>query len=212
MADESLTEPRLLLDHIAVVARNVEEGCAWVKQALGVDVPPGGTHPAMGTHNHLMNLGPGIFLEVISINPDAPAPGRPRWFGLDSFDASPRLATWVVATKDMHSTLPLMPASVGPAIPLTRGDLSWTLTVPDDGSRPLDGAFPAIIEWPDGSPADAMPDLRCRLRSLVIGHPQADAINLALEGRLIDPRVRIQSGPVFKMSAEIDTPTGVRTL
>ena len=44
----------------------------------------GGEHPRMGTHNLLLRLGDSVFLEVLSPNPDAPPPSRPRWFGLDA--------------------------------------------------------------------------------------------------------------------------------
>lgn len=63
---------RLILDHITVVARSLDEGVAHVCDALGIKMPSGGAHPAMGTHNRLMALGPGFFLEVIAVDPDVP--------------------------------------------------------------------------------------------------------------------------------------------
>ena len=71
------------LDHIAVVAPDLAAGVAWVREALGVEMPPGGRHPEMGTHNHLVGLGPDVYLEVIAIDQDAAAPRHRRWFGLD---------------------------------------------------------------------------------------------------------------------------------
>ena len=59
----------LQLDHIVVASLTVEEGVAHVERRLGVIVPPGGEHPSMGTHNHVMRLGDGIYLEIISPNP-----------------------------------------------------------------------------------------------------------------------------------------------
>ena len=35
----------------------------------------------MGTHNRVLGMAGGMYLEVIAIDPDAAA--RPRWFGLD---------------------------------------------------------------------------------------------------------------------------------
>jgi Glyoxalase-like domain len=41
----------------------------------------------MGTHNRVIAISsesfPDCYVEVIAIDPDAPAPGRRRWFGLD---------------------------------------------------------------------------------------------------------------------------------
>ena len=74
---------RSLLDHITVTTFSLEAGTAFVSKALGVSPQPGGEHPRMGTHNFLLRLGDAMFLEVIAPNPAAPAPSRPRWFGLD---------------------------------------------------------------------------------------------------------------------------------
>lgn len=202
----------LILDHIAVSARSLDDGVAHVREALGIDVPPGGEHPIMGTHNHLMALGPDLFLEVIAVDPDAAPPGRARWFGLDTFRGPPQLGTWVLATDDIRLALHAMPVTLGRAVPITRGDLSWLISVPDDGSMPYEGAFPTLIEWPDGTPASRMPDLGCRLRSLTIEHPEAAVIEAALADRLDDPRIRIRVGSVKAIRAEIETPNGLRTL
>src|SRR6185312_3978330 len=89
----------LYLDHLTVAALSLDEGVAHVRRALGVEIPPGGAHPIMGTHNHLMQLGNSVFLEVIAPDPGV-TPQRPRWFGLDDPDmhrrlaCSPRLLTW----------------------------------------------------------------------------------------------------------------------
>ena len=204
--------PQLVLDHIAVAARTLDEGVAHVREALGIEVPPGGSHPAMGTHNRLMALGPELYLEIISVDPSAPVPDRARWFGLDEFGASPRLGTWVLSTDDIEGTLAQMPEMVGRAVSITRGDLSWLISVPDNGSMPMEGAFPTLIEWPNGSPANRMANLGCSLRSLTIEHPKAVEISGLLEGRWHDQMVYIRPGPVKKLLAEIETPQGLRVL
>ena len=56
----------LSLDHLVVAALTLEAGVDHVFRSLGVAIPPGGAHPLMGTHNHLMQLGEGVFLEVIA--------------------------------------------------------------------------------------------------------------------------------------------------
>jgi hypothetical protein len=63
----------LSFDHLAIGAETLDEGVEAVEAALGVPLAPGGGHPAMGTHNRLLSLGPGEYLEVIAIDPDAPA-------------------------------------------------------------------------------------------------------------------------------------------
>src|SRR5690606_18671603 len=101
----SLMPLRSLIDHLVVTAPDLDTGAAWVKSLLGVEPVPGGGHAAMGTHNRLLKLGPSSYLEVIAVNPAAPAPTRPRWFALDELEPGepPRLATWVVRTTDIEA-------------------------------------------------------------------------------------------------------------
>ncbi len=84
------------LDHLAIVAPTLEEGVAYVEKTLGVPMAAGGKHPEMGTHNRLLRLGDDIYLEVIAVDPEAPRPERPRWFGLDDSEATVRRGTRAV--------------------------------------------------------------------------------------------------------------------
>lgn len=201
------------LDHLAVAARTLEEGVAHVERLLGVLLAPGGRHAAMGTHNRLLSLGPDVYLEVIAIDPAATPPDRPRWFGLDSFDGTPRLTNWVARTRDLDAALALAPGGAGRPMPLSRGDLRWKMAVPDDGVLPFDGAFPALIEWQgDAHPAPRLPDRGCRLAALEIGHPRAADLSAALArlGRM--NTVAVAPGPEKRLAAIIETPLGRRRL
>ena len=73
----------LKLDHLTVIAPSLAEGVAHVRACLDLDVPFGQRHAYMGTHNHLLRLGDAVYLEIVALDPGAPPPGRPRWFGLD---------------------------------------------------------------------------------------------------------------------------------
>jgi len=209
----------LVLDHITVAALSLAEGVAYAQERLGVDLPPGGQHPLMGTHNHLLRLADDLFLEVIAPDPSAPAPSRPRWFDMDSpathraLAESPRLWTWVARTANFDQALREIEGSVGPAIPVTRGALSWLIGVPDDGSMPFDGAFPTLIEWPKGPhPAGRMPERGCALLKFTVQHPQAETIAARLKPHLDDPRVVFETAPHHRCVARIQTPNGVREI
>lgn len=202
----------LRIDHLAVVAETLEDGVVSVEALLGVRMAGGGKHPLMSTHNRLLGLGD-LYLEVIAVDPDAPVPGRPRWFDMDRFSGKPRLTNWVAACDDIAAEVAQSPAGAGQPIALARGDYRWQMAVPADGCLPFDGAFPALIQW-DGllHPARALPETGLRLAALEITHPRAGTLRAALAGRLVDARVTVTEGPFPALRAMIDTPTGPRTL
>ncbi|MBW6506253.1 MAG: VOC family protein [Rhodobacteraceae bacterium] len=196
-----------VLDHVAIAAASLDEGVAWVEARLGLRMAPGGEHPAMGTHNRLLSLGPSEYLEVIAVNPDAPRPAHPRWFGLDRFTGPPRAVAWVLRVPDLDAQP--MPAGVGPPMALSRGDLAWRLTVPAGGQGPFDGLYPALIEWAGAHPAPRLPDLGLRLARLEITHPEITALAASLPGR--DARVSFAHGaPGLRL--RLATPEGERLL
>jgi len=202
----------LRLDHLAVVAGRLEDGVALVEGLLGVPMAGGGKHPLMGTHNRLVGMGE-LYLEVIAVDPDAPAPRHARWFDMDSFMGPPRLANWVAGCDDLAAEVAMGPAAIGTPVALARGDYRWQMAVPGDGRPPFDGGFPALIQW-EGAvhPARALPETGLRLARLEIAHPQAVALRAALAGRMADPRVVVLDGPAVALRATIDTPKGPLTL
>lgn len=204
----------LKLDHLVVVARTVEEGATYVEAVLGTRLSPGGKHPHMGTHNLLMSLGPGCFLEVIAIDPDARAPERPRWFAMDEFDRAPRMTHWVCRTDDLDASVEAAPAGIGQPLELSRGDMSWAMAIPDNGRLPFDAAMPALMEWDASSPhpSDRLPDQGLRLSRLDVFHPEADALSSAFPALSALDDVAVRSGPEKRLIATISTNEGTRIL
>lgn len=202
----------LAFDHIAISANELQAGVESVEAALGVALAGGGEHPHMATHNRLLGLGD-LYLEVIAINPAAPAPSWPRWFDLDNFAGRPRLTNWVARSESLSDDLALCPPGTGKPVTLQRGDYRWQMAVPADGRLPFDGGFPALIQW-QGSlhPTGALPDPGLRLRLLEIAHPQAEALISALAAVFTDPRVQIVKGDSKAMRATFATPHGPRVL
>jgi hypothetical protein len=203
----------LVLDHIAVAAETLAEGAAHVEAALGVELSDIGVHDRMGTHNRLLRLGPGVYLEVIAINPDAAPPAQARWFDLDNFTGKPRLTNWIARTDDLAGVLEGAPSGMGVPISFARGPYLWQMGVPPDGKLPWDGAAPALIEWESAlHPAERLPDRGCRLVSFTVEHPEAKAMLAAYPALGAVEGVRIVTGPVKRLWAEIDTPTGRKFL
>lgn len=210
------------IDHLVVGATTLRQGVKYVQTQLGVDIPPGGVHQKMGTHNHLMQLGEKLFLEVIAINPGIPRPARPRWFGLDdphirrSLAAEPRLLAWVVNTPDIASVLHRSQFCFGRAEPISRGKLSWLFGLPDDGRLLAGGLIPYIMQWHGlQHPAGAMQDRGCRFEALSLYHPEPDWLRTILEPIGINGQVQIKrltDDETPYMIATIKTPGGLKLL
>ena len=198
------------LDHLAICGADLGRAAAWAEERLGVPLGPGGRHDRYATHNRLIRLGEGEYLEVIAPDPDAPAPEGPRWFGLDAAGA-PGLGNWICATDDLDAGR-AAPFAMGDPVALTRGDLRWTILVPPDGSLPVQGGAPTLIEWTAGAhPATRLPDAGLRLLGLEVSHPDAAALARHFGPRLDDPRIRFREGPPG-LSAHLATPGGEVTL
>ena len=203
------------IDHITVTAPTLEAGAELVSQVLGVKSQKGGKHPRMGTHNLLLRLGNSVYLEVIAPDPTAENPKRPRWFALDEMksDTPPRLKTWVVRTKDIRSTLETCSEPVGEIESMSRGEANWLITIPKDGSLPLKGGAPALIQWQGEShPAMKLKDHGLSLSKLQIFHPEPERLSSFLSSVNLEGPVEVLSGNKTKIVAHINTPQGVREL
>lgn len=210
------------IDHLVIGSATLSQGVEYVRDTLGVDMPFGGVHEKMGTHNHLMQLGDSVFLEIISINPDIEPPGRPRWFALDEamirrqVEKEPTLLTWVVNTDNLSGLQSRSNYSIGKIERIQRGDLSWYFGLPRDGRLLAGGMLPYAIEWlTDTHPSANMADLGCRLDGLEIHHPYAEWLDVALESIGAADLVRLMALPrddTPYIKAYISTPRGIKEL
>jgi len=208
----------IALDHIAVVAPDLASGVRWVAETLGVDVPKGGRHPQMGTHNHVLRLGD-VFLEVIAVDEAADRPAQPRWFGLDDgrtvrreWACGRRLRAWVARSDHLEATLDALDLDARP-MEISRGERRWRFGVTSDGALPADGALPHVIEWGAGGPAvDSMPDTGCALDAFIIETPQPQLMRDLLKRAGVRNAPEIRRGKTARLFAIIRTHAGVRLL
>ncbi|HYN61522.1 MAG TPA: VOC family protein [Rubrivivax sp.] len=208
------------LDHLVVAAHTLEQGAAWCEATLGVVPGRGGKHVDMGTHNRLLAIGsaafPKAYLEIIAIDPEAPPPGRPRWFGLDDtalqarLRDGPRLLHLVARCAQIDATLAALRAlgfDAGRPVAAERasahGLLRWRIARRADGQLLLGGALPTLIEWSGMHPTEHLPASPLRLHALALGGlPAAVVAALGLQGMSF-----ADEGPA--LSARFDTPHGV---
>lgn len=206
------------IDHFAIGAETLEQGVAAMKATLGITVPRGSKHEAMSTHNCVMQAGEESFFELIAIDPDAPAPGRPRWFSLDAPETRarlgerPRALCWVVNTDDLDGVLAKSPIDLGDVVDFRRGDRTWRLTVPGDGHLPEGGLVPAFIEWSPGPhPSTGQQDLGVRLKKVVVSTPDVSGMEAIFASLAIAHLAEIKEG-VARLAFVLETPNGEVTL
>jgi len=213
-----------VLDHLVVAAATLAQGVAWCEATLGVTPDAGGRHAWMGTHNRLLAIGseafPQSYLEIIAVDPDAPAPARVRWFDLDDAGLQaalrrdgPRLVHWVVRTDALEprrAALARWGVNPGTIVAAQRdtpiGPLRWRITLRDDGRCLGAGAWPSWIAWDGLHPTAALPPRGVALRALTVGGvPAAAAAALDVPGLGVNER----AAPLL---AVLDTPRGAVTL
>lgn len=199
-----------MLDHLVYAAPDLDAAVAELAERFGVRAAPGGRHRGLGTHNALLALGEGAYLEVIAPDLSDPAPAGPRPFGLDTLD-EPRLVTWAVKAQDIDGRVERARAAgydPGNVLSLSRdlpdgGRLAWRLTF-----APLagDGLVPFLIDWGSSPhPADSAPR-GCSLLSLRGEHPEPEMVQPPL--RALEVELTVENGPAPALIATLQTPKG----
>jgi hypothetical protein len=103
---------------------------------------------------------------------------------------------------------------------MSRGDLRWRITVPEDGSLPGwagvagGGVMPTLIQWdvPD-HPGMSLPRQPLKLKRLTGHHPQAGLLAEGLRWLGADGLITLaQDAGAPWLEAEVETTKGLRTL
>ena len=142
------------IDHIVYGVPDLAVGISEIEDLLGVRPVIGGRHPDFGTHNALVSLGPGTYLEIIAPDPDSPVPVAGRAFGVTE-NRDPGIITWALRTDSIRQVADAAAAAGVNIGEIAEGKrerpdgvvLSWQLSNPDP--MPLGGAIPFLIDWGD---------------------------------------------------------------
>lgn len=201
------------LDHLIFAVPELEAGASRLEELLGVETAPGGRHQGLGTHNRLVGLGPGRYLEIIAVDPGQPAPDRPRWFGLDDL-TEPRLVTWcakatvglaAVIARGRDAGIDLGDAVEGSRRRPDGSLLSWTFS--DPRAPRAGGVVPFFIDWGRSPhPSDDLPAV-CSLRAIRLEHPAPRDVTTWTTALGLDTPVSRGHAP--RVVASLDTPNGI---
>ena len=119
---------------------------------------------------------------------------------------------WVVNTPDLDAVVAASPIDLGEVVHFQRGERTWRLTVPQDGSLPEGGLIPAFIEWSPGPhPSTGQQDIGLRLKDILLSHPDPKAITLTLQALGVDHLATVIEGP-RALAFEVETAAGTVTL
>lgn len=213
--------PEPVIDHIIYCAQDLNDAIDQLEQLLGVRATIGGQHPGRETHNALLSLGPGAYMEIIAPDPDQPQVEQPLAFGLDTLK-EPGLKTWAARPHDIEATAAWARQNGYDPGKIVSGSrarpdgvlLAWRTTshpqLKVDGLPPGDGLVPFLIDWGETPhPSSASPQ-GCRLISLTATHPEPDKIRDMLSALNIS--IAVDAGETPRLLARIDTPRGQITL
>ena len=190
------------IDHVGIGVSDLDRGIAALARTTGVTAVAGGSHPGRGTHNALLSLGHGTYLEILA--PLAGAALDPELAGLAKLEA-PTPVLWAVRSTDLDATARRLKESGFAVGEIRAGSrarpdgslLKWrTLGLSGPGLE----AAPFFIEWDKSSPHPSQTSpAGCTLARLEVFDPDASGLTrlqkaLALEvvvGTAASPGLRL---------------------
>ena len=196
------------VDHILLGVPDLDQAVAELAKVFGVTPVHGGKHPR-GTHNALLSLGPGVYLELIALQPGV----KGAEVGMADLDklARPQLIGWAVSSPDLAA----LRARLAPG--------GFTLSAPQAGSRTTpkgevlrwqaagleDGpaGAPFFLAWSADTahPAATSPG-GCSLTTLEVATPAAARLRALCA--TLDLPVRVTEAPAVSYVLKLACPAG----
>lgn len=200
--------PPAQIDHIMLGIDDLDRGIDSFEQLTGVRPVYGGKHPR-GTHNALVSLGDGTYLEIIAVQRGATPPAEPA--GLTELHTLTPVG-WAVSSKDSaqlrsrltSAGMPVTEPGAGSRTTPAGTTLSWqTFNLKDR----FDEA-PFFIVW---SPQTAHPSTTsptgCKLQRWSIAGPHRK--NLEQLRTTLDLRIEIAEAPSTALRLSLNCPKGL---
>lgn len=208
------TMKTLELDHLIVTGPDLADLVRHVEALVGVRAVPGGRHAGQGTHNALVGLGAGRYLELLA--PDPEQEGGDFLASIAYLDA-PALHTWCARAGDADAVAAAL-AAAGCAtrrLPMSRQrpdgvTLRWELVFAE--GHPYGGLLPFFIDWQGSPHPSATLPGGPTCDGLRLAHPDADGLRRLLDAvGALPADVRVEHGDAPRLAATWRGPTGVRT-
>ena len=206
---------KCVVDHIVYNASDLEGGIAAVERLTGVRATVGGRHTGLGTHNALLSLGDGTYLEIISGDGSGI---RPWPFRL--YDSSTHGKLSAFAVRPLEGSIEEHRAALGAGevggMERRRPDgtlLRWQMT-PGPGAPGHEdgpgGGEPWIIDWGASPHPSSSAPSGCRLARLEIVDPRGASLEATLKGTMgLTTPVEFAVGEPASVVAVIESPNGI---
>jgi catechol 2,3-dioxygenase-like lactoylglutathione lyase family enzyme len=173
------------LDHVVFGVPDLESSIESFGRTLGATPAFGGRHQSIGTHNAILPLDGGRYVELIARDPSCPTPPQGVPWDLDTL-REPRLITWAVATQNMDLAVERAKNAgydPGSAIELRRdtptGDrLTWRLTVSREFTA--NGLVPFLIDWGTSPHPSTVSRALCSIKGFRAEHPDPESVKAPL--------------------------------
>jgi hypothetical protein len=200
-----------MLDHLVYGAPDLERAVDEIERKVGVRPAFGGTHAGRLTHNALLSLGAGRYLEIIAPVPVSESPRGALPFGLETL-IEPRLVTWAMAVEDIERRIEAARlAGSDPGEMITGGRdlpdgsrLTWQLAVTADPAG--DGIVPFLIRWLSEPHPSASAPKGCQFVALRAEHPDPESVLQML--RALDVELSVSDSRTPRLIATLETPSG----
>jgi hypothetical protein len=199
-----------MLDHLVYAAPDLDRALLDVEMRFGVRPALGGKHAGGLTHNALLSLGPGSYLELI-----APVQGAdltaPLPFGLATV-SEPRLVAWAIAGDDIESRVEAAKKDgydPGTVIDGSRelpdgSSLTWRLAIRPQPAA--DGLAPFLIQWLSEPHPSSTSPAGCQFVALRAEHPEPASVEVILNA--LDVKLEVSRAEQPRLIATLDTPNG----
>lgn len=201
----------MLLDHLVFAVPDLKSGVDAFSERLGAAPALGGRHESVGTHNAILPVRGGSYVEVMAPDPSNPDPPLGLPFGLASL-SRPRLVAWAVSTRDMDLAVKYAQNAgydPGAVVDLSRDTpegerLTWRLSI---RREPLgDGLVPFLIDWGSTPHPSATSEAVCSIEGFRAEHPDPESVRQAL--RALDVSLDVEPGSQPRLHATLVGPGG----
>jgi len=199
-----------MLDHLVYAAPDLDQAIDGIERHLGVRPAPGGKHAGGLTHNALLSLGAGSYLELIApVRRGALTAGLP--FGLETV-TEPRLVAWAVSVDDIEGRVEAAKTKgYDPGAIIASGrelpdgsSLKWRLAINPQPAG--NGLVPFLIQWLSEPHPSTTAPAGCQFVALRAEHP--DPANIQAVLAALEVEMEVVRGPASRLTATFDTPNG----